>query len=98
MKTPAIQMNSSTEGRILHNIPSVSKIAPLPENKSHGILPVLSLDGRDSPDDFMDADDNPSGEIGKSTNRHPVGNRNYSRMSIKFSTKKLSVNCFFLLF
>jgi len=48
-KTPAIQINSPVETKILHNIPSISQIAPLPENKSHGILPVLSLDGRDSP-------------------------------------------------
>ena len=35
--------------KILHNIPSGSQIAPLPENTSHGMLPVLSLDGRNSP-------------------------------------------------
>jgi hypothetical protein len=49
-KTPAIQLNPSNEMKILHNIPSVSQIAPLPENRSHGILPILSLDGRDSPE------------------------------------------------
>jgi hypothetical protein len=73
IKTPAI------EGRILHNIPSVSQIAPLPENKSHGILPVLSLDGRDSLDS-MDTDDDPSAETGKTKNRQPVGNKRYSNV------------------
>ena len=34
---------------MLYNVPSVSQIAPLPQNKSHGTLPVLSLDGRDAP-------------------------------------------------
>ena len=41
--------NTSSEPKILHNIPSVSQIAPLPQNKSHGTLPVLSYDGRDAP-------------------------------------------------
>lgn len=27
-------------------VPSVSQIAPLPENNSHGQLPMLSIDGR----------------------------------------------------
>jgi hypothetical protein len=49
LKHAAISTNSSNEPRVLYNIPSVSQIAPLPQNKSHGILPVLSLDGRDAP-------------------------------------------------
>jgi hypothetical protein len=53
IKHPAIQIN---ETKILHNIPSVSEIAPLPENKSHGLLPVLSLDGRDSPESIQSDD------------------------------------------
>jgi hypothetical protein len=48
-KTPAIQTNSSHETKVLYNVPSVSQIAPLPQNKSLGTLPVLSLDGRDAP-------------------------------------------------
>jgi hypothetical protein len=75
IKTPAIQfMNSSIEGRILHNVPSVSKIAPLPENRSHGILPVLSLDGRDSPD-FINAEDDRTSETGETKTHQPVGNK-----------------------
>ncbi|CAF1544211.1 unnamed protein product [Rotaria magnacalcarata] len=47
-KYPRKQSNSLNETKILYNIPSVSQIAPLPEVQSHGILPVLSLDRRDS--------------------------------------------------
>jgi len=74
-KTPAIQMNSSNETKILHHIPSVSQIAPLPENRSHGILPILSLDGRDSPN-FIQCDDELSSNTEKtnnSNNHQPVG-------------------------
>ncbi|CAF3652491.1 unnamed protein product [Adineta steineri] len=42
-------INTSSETKMLYNVPSVSQIAPLPQNKSHGTLPVLSLDGRDAP-------------------------------------------------
>lgn len=41
--------NASAEPKMLYNIPSVSQIAPLPQNKSLGVLPVLSRDGRDAP-------------------------------------------------
>jgi len=74
-KTPAIQINSPVETKILHNIPSISQIAPLPETKSHGILPVLSLDGRDSPN-ITQSDDQLSlnTEKTKNSNGHqPVG-------------------------
>jgi hypothetical protein len=74
-KTPAIQINSSSETKILHHIPSVSQIAPLPENRSHGILPILSLDGRDSPN-FIQCDDELSSNTEKannSNNHQPVG-------------------------
>lgn len=56
--TPAVQ--NSTDAKMLYNIPSVSQIAPLPQNKSHGILPVLSMDGRDtfSSIDLPDCDNN----------------------------------------
>ncbi len=74
-KTPAIQLNPSDEAKILYNIPSISQIAPLPETKSHGILPVLSLDGRDSPN-ITQSDDQLSlnTEKTKNSNGHqPVG-------------------------
>jgi len=45
-----------TEVKIIHNIPSVSQIAPLPANRSHGILPVLSLEGRNTVE-FISSDD-----------------------------------------
>lgn len=48
-KTTPPPMIKSNENKILYNVPSVSQIAPLPQNKSHGTLPVLSLDGRDAP-------------------------------------------------
>ena len=48
-KSASPSINTSNEAKTLHNIPSVSQIAPLPQIKSHGILPVLSLDGRDAP-------------------------------------------------
>lgn len=35
----------------LPNIPSISRIAPLPENASHGRLPVLSIDSRSGTND-----------------------------------------------
>ncbi|CAF3364548.1 unnamed protein product [Rotaria sp. Silwood1] len=47
-KSPTTPINTSNETKF-HYVPSVSQIAPLPQNKSHGILPVLSLDGRDAP-------------------------------------------------
>jgi len=74
-KTPAIQTNSSHETKVLYNVPSVSQIAPLPENKSHGILPVLSLDGRDSPI-LLSFDDDISlntDETKNSNDHRPVG-------------------------
>ena len=46
---PLSTVNASNEPKMLYNVPSVSQIAPLPQNKSHGTLPVLSLDGRDAP-------------------------------------------------
>ena len=46
---PLSTVNASNEPKVLYNVPSVSQIAPLPQNKSHGTLPVLSLDGRDAP-------------------------------------------------
>jgi len=74
-KIPAIQTNTSHETKVLYNVPSVSQIAPLPENKSHGILPVLSLDGRDSPD-LLSFDDDLSSKTDKTKNSNdhqPVG-------------------------
>lgn len=72
-KTPAIQMNITNEPKILYNIPSVSQIAPLPENKSHGILPVLSFDVRDSPNFIQCDDDDLSSDTEKTNNHRPVG-------------------------
>ncbi|CAF1131133.1 unnamed protein product [Rotaria sordida] len=48
-KNPPTPISTSNETKHFHYVPSVSQIAPLPQNKSHGILPVLSLDGRDAP-------------------------------------------------
>jgi hypothetical protein len=48
-KTTTTPTTTSNETKIIHGVPSVSQIAPLPQNKSHGTLPVLSLDGRDAP-------------------------------------------------
>ncbi|CAF0764316.1 unnamed protein product [Didymodactylos carnosus] len=39
--------NQDESQKILHNIPSVSQIAPIPTNQSSSVLPILSLDGRD---------------------------------------------------
>ncbi len=39
--------SGNSEMKIFPNVPSVSQIAPLPENQSHGMLPVLSREGRD---------------------------------------------------
>jgi hypothetical protein len=48
-KNTTTPINTTTEAKILYNVPSVSQIAPLPQNKSLGMLPVLSRDGRDAP-------------------------------------------------
>ena len=47
-KNPPTTITSTNENKPLYNVPSVSQIPSLPQNKSHGILPVLSLDGRDA--------------------------------------------------
>ena len=72
--------NSSNEPKVLYNVPSVSQIAPLPQNKSHGILPVLSLDGRDAPNlilsEASDSDLSANApDANSETNRQPVGKR-----------------------
>ncbi|CAF0858267.1 unnamed protein product [Adineta ricciae] len=74
-KSPAIQTNSSIDSKVLYNIPSVSQIAPIPENKSHGLLPVLSLDGRDTADLIPPDDESPSsaGTNDQPNGRQPVG-------------------------
>lgn len=77
-KTATPPANNSSEPKTLYNVPSVSQIAPLPQNKSHGILPVLSLDGRDAPNLILSEQSdsnlsvNVSDENGE-TNRQPVG-------------------------
>jgi hypothetical protein len=48
-KNSPTPISTSNETKPLYNVPSVSQIPSLPQNKSHGILPVLSLDGRDAP-------------------------------------------------
>ena len=48
-KNPPAPISPVNENKPLYNVPSVSQIPSLPQNKSHGILPVLSLDGRDAP-------------------------------------------------
>jgi hypothetical protein len=47
-KNPPTSISSSSENKPLYNVPSVSQIPSIPQNKSHGMLPVLSLDGRDA--------------------------------------------------
>jgi hypothetical protein len=78
LKHAAISTNSSNEPRVLYNIPSVSQIAPLPENKSHGLLPVLSFDGRDEPDPIPSDDQSLSSteKTNDSTTRQSVGEEN----------------------
>jgi hypothetical protein len=48
-KNPPTPISLPSENKPLYNVPSVSQIPSLPQNKSHGMLPVLSLDGRDAP-------------------------------------------------
>ena len=45
---PSTPISPSNENKPIFNIPSVSHIPSLPQNKSHGILPVLSRDGRET--------------------------------------------------
>ncbi|CAF2649183.1 unnamed protein product [Rotaria sp. Silwood2] len=73
-----IHVNSSIETEILRNIPSVSQIAPLPESKSDGILPILSLDRRDSSNSIeSDNELSLNIEITNTSNGHePVGEYN----------------------
>jgi hypothetical protein len=71
-KIPAIQMNLANDAKILYHVPSISQIAPLPENKSHGNLPILSFDGRDSLD-FIPTDDELSSNTEKTNHSPRVG-------------------------
>lgn len=76
--SPTPITTTSTENKPLYNIPSVSQIAPLPQNKSHGTLPVLSLDGRDAPvimqSDASEPDSLEDSNTSTNTNsRQPVG-------------------------
>ena len=82
-KTTTTPITSSNETKTLYNVPSVSQIAPLPENKSHGMLPVLSLDGRDAPNPMQS--ETSENELSPNTTtsnnengRQPVGE--YTRM------------------
>ncbi|CAF2419981.1 unnamed protein product [Rotaria sp. Silwood2] len=77
-KSPTTPINTSNETKHFHYVPSVSQIAPLPQNKSHGILPVLSLDGRDAPSSMpSEASENdlPSNAAtsNSASGRQPVG-------------------------
>lgn len=79
--------NASNEPKAFHNVPSVSQIAPLPKNKSHGILPVLSLDGRDAPN-VMQSESSESDLTANATiqneeaGRQPVGLHAYTYIFI----------------
>jgi hypothetical protein len=77
-KNPPTPINTSNETRFLHNVPSVSQIAPIPQNKSQSTLPVLSLDGRDIPNlmqsEISDGDSTSNTTItNNESNRQPVG-------------------------
>jgi hypothetical protein len=77
-KNTTTPINTSNETKILHNVPSVSQIAPLPQNISHGMLPVLSLDGRDAPNPIQSeaSESDLTSHITTSNNetaRQPVG-------------------------
>lgn len=65
-------MTSTNENKPLYNVPSVSQIPSLPQNKSHGILPVLSLDGRDAPNHMQSE----NSEIDLTTHNTPSTNEN----------------------
>ena len=93
----SINNNQSAEPKMLYNIPSVSQIAPLPQNKSHGILPVLSLDGRDAPNlmplepsDPDLANDHETTSNNNESNRQPVGDRYQIEMNRLASLPSLS--------
>ncbi len=67
IKTSAIQINSLNDtNNILYDI------SPLPENESHDILPILSLDGRDSSDIIQNDDDD---LLFETNNYQPVGDK-----------------------
>lgn len=77
-KTTPATIHTSNDPKLLPNVPSVSQIAPLPANKSHSILPVLSLDGRDAPNPMQseasESDLTPSITTANSEGtRQPVG-------------------------
>ena len=77
-KNSPTPITTSTENKPLYNVPSVSQIAPLPQNKSHCTLPVLSLDGRDAPvimqSDASEPDSLEDSNTSINTNsRQPVG-------------------------
>ncbi len=77
-KNPQSPISTSNEIKPLYNVPSVSQIAPLPQNQSHSILPVLSLDGRDAPNTMQSetSENDLTSNITASNNennRQPVG-------------------------
>ena len=77
-KNSPTPISTSNENKPLYNVPSVSQIPSLPQNKSHGMLPVLSLDGRDAPNPMQSetSETDLSSNTTTSTNengRQPVG-------------------------
>ncbi|CAF3749029.1 unnamed protein product [Rotaria socialis] len=96
-KNPTPSLSTSSETKHFPNIPSVSQIAPLPQNKSHSILPVLSLDGRDAPSSIQSEESEndltsittmPNNENG----RHSVGVYTYLQdLLILFHLQSLSL-------
>ncbi|CAM4879571.1 unnamed protein product [Rotaria socialis] len=89
-KNPTPSLSTSSETKHFPNVPSVSQIAPLPQNKSHSILPVLSLDGRDAPSSIQSEESEndltsittmPNNENGRHSHRiclDPTTRRQYS--------------------
>ncbi|CAF5192202.1 unnamed protein product [Rotaria magnacalcarata] len=96
-KNTTTSLSTSSETKHFPNVPSVSQIAPLPQNKSHSILPVLSLDGRDAPSSIQSEESEtdltliattPNNENG----RHSVGVYTYIQdLLVLFHLQSLSL-------
>ena len=100
-KNPPAPINSSNENKPLYNVPSVSQIPSLPQNKSHGMLPVLSLDGRDAPNgmeaEASEADLTSNTATSTTENgRQPVGEhfRSFHPFSRANFTRMSTMACF----
>ncbi|CAF2089412.1 unnamed protein product [Rotaria magnacalcarata] len=108
-KNTTTSLSTSSETKHFPNVPSVSQIAPLPQNKSHSILPVLSLDGRDAPSSIQSEESEtdltsiattPNNENGRHSHRvclDPTTRRQYSYSQSSVLSEGILLRGFYLI-